>query len=642
VRLSKIPWRTQESGLKLEREKATTNQFDVGGRRILIVGTEQDGVEEVWTHPVRILRNIRIGFRVGSDLRWSESFSPKVTARPESFTREFSLGTCTIRETTFANLDRPSGGIHFEVHGENLEILITGEIDLRMMWPLSENATGSLEYSVSNGFEKVVVQNNSGKLCAIVGCSHNSVQILVDHGKPFVNSDGSLQFKPTSAAVVAFGMRIRPGGQTSHCTMCFSGSHQGLGEAEKAYRAFMRSPVMAYNKQVTYYKRLLASLPKLRVASDMLEAFKWAAVSLDRFFVETPGVGQSLMAGYSTTRSGWGGGHAISGRPGYAWYFGRDAVWSCLALLALKRYKQVRAVLEFLGRYQDINGKILHECTTSGFVHYDAADSTTLYVYLIGRYLRATNDKKFAKTQFPKILKAMEFCFGTDRDGDHLIENTGVGHGWVEGGPLFPAHAELYLNACWAAALQEATYVAQRLKRRKEQVEWKTERAIVNQIINEEFWDHETGLYNYAKNSDGSFKTEKTILPAVAMLFALTDPRKAGACLEEYASEKFSTDWGVRLIGRESSSYNPEGYHYGSIWPLFTGWAALASFAMGRQDLALKHVGRNLSLHRRFSLGCMPEVLHGERCDVAGLCARQAWSEAMVVLGVVGAVNRGE
>ena len=41
-----------------------------------------------------------------------------------------------------------------------------------------------------------------------------------------------------------------------------------------------------------------------------------------------------MVAGFGTTLRGWNGGQKISGRPGYAWYFGRDAQWTGLAVNA--------------------------------------------------------------------------------------------------------------------------------------------------------------------------------------------------------------------------------------------------------------------------------------------------------------------
>jgi glycogen debranching enzyme len=292
-------------------------------------------------------------------------------------------------------------------------------------------------------------------------------------------------------------------------------------------------------------------------------------------------------------------------------------------------------VLGFLGNYQDITGKIPHEVTTSGHVHYDAADSTPLYIILMGRYLRASNDLRFVRIEFHRIRKAIEFCFSTDTDGDHLIENSNVGHGWIEGGPLFPAHAELYLNACWASALDEASFIASRLNRGEEGSLWSNEARRVKRIINRRFWNADSGFYNFSKNPDGTFDAAKTVLPVVAMYFGLIDKKKARECLRRYSASTFSTDWGMRLISNDDPMYNPAGYHYGSVWPLFTGWTALAELRCGLREEALKHLTDTLELHKRFALGYLPEVLHGERCELAGVCAHQAWSGALPVLGLL-------
>ena len=50
------------------------------------------------------------------------------------------------------------------------------------------------------------------------------------------------------------------------------------------------------------------------------------------------------------------------------------------------------------------------------------------------------------------IVKAYRFSAATDTDGNGLIENTNAGHGWVEGGALYPAHEEIYLEGLWVAA----------------------------------------------------------------------------------------------------------------------------------------------------------------------------------------------
>jgi len=627
LRISKPAPKVAESGLRIERRSATENFFDVGGRRLLMMGTERNGIEEVWVHPVRILRNLRAKFTIGeTNISSSREFDLKITVRPESVTREFTRDDTRIIETIFSDVNVPAGGITYDTRTEhNTEILISGEIDLRMMWPLSEKATGPLEYWWDEGLRAFFVNSVSTGLAAIIGISAKPQEIVCS-----LNLDKDV--------MVTFGMRIRLTRADKQCTLCFAGSNQGLPEAERAYRKFMSDPRGVLNRQANHFRKLLRKTKPQR-DPEINEALRWAVVGLDRFMAETPGVGTSLMAGFATTKAGWNGRHAVSGRPGYAWYFGRDSLWCCLALLATGQVKHVRSVLDFLGQRQDITGKILHECTTSGFIHYDAADSTPLYVFVMGQYLRSSRDRRFIKKEFPRLLKAIEFCFSTDTDGDHLIENANVGHGWVEGGPLFPVHAELYLNSCWAAALKEAAYVAGSLGKRKESRAWETEGRAVKRIINKEFWNPKTRFYNFAKNEDGSFNTEKTIMPAVTILLGLADHGKGKRCVRAFGSPEFSAEWGVRMLGRGSSLYDPSGYHSGTIWPLFTGWAAMAASALGMRKEQAHHMSQLVHLHRLFSAGHVPEVLDGERRKQSGVCPHQAWSDAMVVLGLV---NQGE
>jgi glycogen debranching enzyme len=126
------------------------------------------------------------------------------------------------------------------------------------------------------------------------------------------------------------------------------------------------------------------------------------------------------------------------------------------------------------------------------------------------------------------------------------------------------------------------------------------------------------------------------------MYFGLTDPRKAKQCLSKIASDRLSTDCGVRMIANDDPMYNPAGYHYGSIWPLFTGWTALAELKFGLREEGLKHLTNTLMLCKKFALGYIPEVLHGERCEPAGVCQHQAWSEALAVLGMTNSDNSNE
>jgi len=623
------------SGLAISREPGEVRNasFDVGGKRILIMGKEQTGIQEVWSHPFRLMRNVRIGFRLGSDpITWCDQIKPQIMIRPESFTRVYSVGELRLEETTAGSPDSPGGVVMLHIDSNHpLNVIVTGSVDLRLMWPHSEQATGSLDILWDKGLQAYVISNESKTLTSVAGINGTIAWHGAGQFSGFELMGDSLRGIPTDHPEVGFGFQLTVSGHHDTLSFVFAGS-ENPEEAENTYRRVAADPPAVSSDQAKHVRDLFRHHTTIESPDPVFnEGYRWALASTDRFFVETPSLGSSLMAGFGTTERGWDGGQKISGRPGYAWYFGRDACWTAFAMLVYGAHDIVRDVLRFLGDHQDLNGKILHELTTSGHVHYDAADSTPLYIMLMGRYLRATGDTTFIRSQFARLTKAIEFCFSTDTDRDHLIENTNVGHGWVEGGKLFPVHTELYLSACWASALGESAHIAETLKKTSLAKKWHNKERSVRKAIKERFWNDRTNFYNFALRSDGSFVEEKTVLPAVAILLGCTDPEKAEHCLAEYAGSDFSADWGMRIIGKNNSLFSPDGYHSGSVWPLFTGWTALAEFSSGRYVQGFAHAMSTMLIFRHWAAGYVEEVLHGNEFRPAGVCSHQAWSESMVL-----------
>ncbi|MCF8236299.1 MAG: hypothetical protein K9H15_15760 [Bacteroidales bacterium] len=400
------------------------------------------------------------------------------------------------------------------------------------------------------------------------------------------------------------------------------------------------TPTQCISKQRTiiknYYKDLIEnSLTISTPDAQFNEGYLWALVATDQFFVHTPGLGKSLTAGYATSDKGWWGGHEISGRPGYGWYFGRDAIWSAFALLDYGDFEKVKDILINFQKYQDLNGKIYHELSTSGFVHYDAADATPLYLILMGRYLEHSGDTEFIQQSWPSIQMALEYCFSTDTDADHLIENTDVGHGWVEGGHLFGSHTSLHLASLWAEALHQSSLMAHALEKEDLAENYEFEAELVKEIIKTKFWNEEQGYLYQGLLKDGNFLEEFTIMPCIPIYFGQLDSAKIYPQLHAYAANAFSSDWGVRIVSAESPRFNPKGYHTGSVWPLFTGWTALAEYKAGKPVQGFTHIMNNSLVYKEWGMGYVEEVLNGEVYLPSGVCAHQCWSETMVLQPVV-------
>ena len=154
--------------------------------------------------------------------------------------------------------------------------------------------------------------------------------------------------------------------------------------------------------------------------------------------VSNPFLGTGLVAGYRTSGE--------SARPGFAWFFGRDSLWTSLALNASGDFANTRTALEFVSKFQRDDGKIPHEIAQTASLipwfkdfpyGYASADGTPLYIIAMNDYVTQSGDVTFAKEKWQSLWNAYQFLRST-YDAQGFPQNFGIGHGWVEGGPLLP------------------------------------------------------------------------------------------------------------------------------------------------------------------------------------------------------------
>ncbi|MDP1623824.1 MAG: GH116 family glycosyl hydrolase [Bacteroidales bacterium] len=628
-------WEEQPDEYALQRRFAGEHFWDVAGERLLTMGVENRGIEEVWAHPFMAFRDYEVGIRFSykDSIFWLSDERPEIEVHPAFFQRQYKFTRAYLKELIVNDPSEPNGVIHYEYRGVYPATLIVKfKSNLRWMWPYSERVTGSVCHSWDYDLDAMTIQDQSGDLNLVIGGTKKPVQHLSGQfdGFKYNEKDSSFHGIPTGKLQVA-GLLSYDLSMNDNLDVVFSASSEGFNKTYSQFNKTIHEPAQIYRNALEHSRNILSKNLMITTPDRIFNTgYRWAMIATDRFFVNTPGMGKALVAGYSTTRHGWDGGHKINGRPGYGWYFGRDAQWSSFALLDYGDFTKVKSQLEFFNKYQDLNGKIFHEASASGVIHYDAADATPLYVVLAGKYFRHTNDTAFLQETWPNIKRAINFCFSTDTDFDHLIENTNVGHGWVEGGELYGSHATIYMAGAWGAALTEASNMARYLKD-PDAESYLLEGGIQHKIIDNDFWNDQQQFFAYGKNKDGTFRREQTILPAVPIYFGLADREKATITLKNIAGNAFTTNWGARILREDSPWFKPTGYHYGSVWPLFTGWASLAEYATGNPIQGFSHLMNNLNGYRNWGLGFVEEVLNGAEYKPSGVCAHQCWSETMVL-----------
>lgn len=615
-----VRWSLPEASLKIQQASAGRDFYDLVGRRILWMGKMNGGADEIWFHPYMALRDFRLGVTLnGADtISWLDQAKASVVITPGYIARTYHIRNTTLREIYAVSSDQPAGVAHLEVDGDDIRSLtVSCASNLRYMWPYSSNATGSMLFGFDKNINAHVISGQQGSLHTIVAYSE----------KPMMQTITAEEKKQQVTAQASFDLQ-----NTRAINISITGSSATLQEAVAVYRSTLTEVDRFAARSQQYYEKLVEDHLYFDTPDPVFNTgYRWALARTDQFLQTTPGLGTSLMAGFGTTARGWNGNQPISGRPGYAWYFGRDAQWSAMAINGYGDHAMVRKVLETFIRFQDINGKIYHELSSSGAVHYDAADATPLFVILAAQYLRNSGDTAFIQQNQKAIRLAMDFCYSTDTDGDGLIENTNVGHGWIEGGSLFNTHTEFYLAGCWAAALDAAAYICTQLKLPGKE-KYAHDAMTVKKIIDADFWNQQQQFFHNGKMHDASFMPDATVLAAVPVyLNTVTDRDKAAKVAGRLGNSYFSADWGIRIIEDSSKKYHPGSYHAGMVWPLYCGWAALAEYSNGYYNNGYRHIMNNLLQYRHWAPGSIEETLNGDIFKPNGVCSHQCWSETMVI-----------
>ena len=120
------------------------------------------------------------------------------------------------------------------------------------------------------------------------------------------------------------------------------------------------------------------------------------------------------------------------------------------------------------------------------------------------------------------------------------------------------------------------------------------------------------------------------------MWFGLLDEEKAAEMITQLSDSNHQADWGMRIISGRATRYSGGGYHYGSVWPLFTGWASVGEYRYHHEHPAYANLRANALLALDGSPGHVTEVLSGDYYQgLSTSSPHQIWSAAMVVAPVL-------
>ena len=362
-----------------------------------------------------------------------------------------------------------------------------------------------------------------------------------------------------------------------------------------------------------------------------------------------------------------------AGLPWFMAVFGRDSLLTSFQSLAFApelSASTLRALAILQARTNDPfrdaePGKILHEIRLGEMTafedrpqspYYGAADATMLFLILLEEYERWTGDTALARELEREARAALNWIdeYG-DRDKDGYVEyerrdpKTGLENQcWKDSWDSI-AFADGTLASLPRATceLQGYVYDAKHRMSRIARDVWgdpgladKLEREAreLKERFNRDFWIADRGFFALAL--DGQKRKVDSLTSNIGHLLwsGIADRDKADLCVKHLMSDDLFSGWGIRTMGASEGSYNPIGYHVGTVWPHDSSFIAWGLRRYGYRAEAATICRAILEAADLFD-GRLPEAFGGYPrsktsypVEYPTACSPQAWATGAPLL----------
>ena len=622
-----FPLRTD--GPVLRQHAEAGQPFTVAGIRGILVG-EQQGPFEAWVLPVKLLSHLTIeaeveGYPVPLDLN---TMAREIEVRPDRTTITYSHIAVTVHQVMFSPDDANPVVLYQVDSAKPVNLTFRFTADMREMWPKPGSGIPSAEWVAQGANSFYALHTDFPNLAGAVTIPGAAPGIMAPYQERpqvhplelhlHVGANSAGRFYPLLMAVG----RDAQSAATTALGASLTALEQSLPQLYAAHVARLEQQAAQRTSIVTPDNAL----------NDYLG---WAELSIEQLRARASSGEVGFVAGYYASGD--------SARPGFGWFFGRDTLYTLYAVNSFGDFALTRTALEFLMKRQRADGKVMHEYSqTAGELQapndwksfpyeYAAADATPLFLTAMLDYVRTSGDVAFLRAHKDEVLHAWQFETTHDADGDGIYDNQ-QGTGWVESWPPGMPKQEIYLALLDQQGSAAMASLAKLLGVDSLAPIAAARAAKLLPLIEHEYYQPGSDSYAFSRNTGGALDATATIFPAIAWWNGGTGLEHAGATLKHFASHDFATDWGARDVAASDKMYDPTSYHQGSVWPLFTGWAAMAQYRSGRSLAGYQSAMQNVDLTTAQDLGAVTELLSGDFFEPFGRStSHQLWSSAMVV-----------
>ena len=397
-----------------------TKPFSVIGPRGTILG-QQDGSFEAWVFPWKILSHMGISaemkdYPVPIDVN---DQAATIDVQPGHTTITFAHANFTIRETLFAPSHAPDGsgalGFYQIEAVRPVTLTFSFKPEMLRMWPAQSGDRPSPEWVKTGASGFYLLHLNLPGPAAGVAMPTAQPGILPpyqEHPKDYP-LQFVIHFDPATDSGTIYPLLMATANTTEDSTSSAMASR--LMTLNDGFRGL-------YIDTQQHFEHLAANQMSVETPDATLnQAFAWAQVSIDQLRVQTtPAHAETaLTAGFFYSGD--------SARPGFGWFFGRDALWTLYAVNSNGDFQLTRDELNFLFKRQSPEGKIMHEwAQTADLVDwrglpyaYASADANALLLMAANDYLKVSGDKDFIRNNWEALQRTWQF-------GGFLMIRTGM------------------------------------------------------------------------------------------------------------------------------------------------------------------------------------------------------------------------
>ena len=375
--------------------------------------------------------------------------------------------------------------------------------------------------------------------------------------------------------------------------------------------------------------------------------------------------GQSVLP--PLRRRGW---ILNAGVPSFTGYFGRDSLtagWQS----AMAGTEFLHGALEVAAETQATTddpwrdaepGKMLHELRRGPLAmlglsprdaYYGSQTTPAMFVIALSELWHWTGSDALLRRFRDAALRATDWAEQACQPGSGFLtykRRSPAGlrnQGWkdsdeairhADGRIAEPPLATVEEQAFHHLALQRMAEILVALDEPDRAAEYLDRAADLRERWHQAFWMPREGFYALALDADGAQVTSITSNPGHALAAGMVPTNLARQVANRLLSPALFNGWGVRTLADDHPSFNPLGYHLGTVWPVEN-----ATFVLGFKRYGLDaHVDRLVEAQLEAAMASpdarLPELLTGHRREpkigptpYPGACAPQAWSASAVV-----------